>query len=90
VPSRVQDQPASAQTGRGNLRLDEDHGRDAQDAIRRTEEGGLAVHAGGRGVQPGADAEPGAGEHVVARKRRAEVVDPPDQRPRNGATIPEM
>jgi hypothetical protein len=48
--------------------VDEDHRRDAQDAIHRAEEGGLAVHAGGGGVQPGPDEKPGVGDCVRGPK----------------------
>ena len=55
--SRILDQSAHAQTSRGDLRLDEDHRQDAQDAIHWPEESRLALHVGGRGVQPDTDEE---------------------------------
>ena len=54
---RLRGQPEEAQARRGSLRLDEDGGAAAQDALPGTGAGRLDVHLRGRRLQPGADAQ---------------------------------
>ena len=50
-------QPAQAKAGGGSVRLDENDGTAAENALPRTGENGLDVHLGGRSVQPREDAQ---------------------------------
>ena len=63
--SRLCDQRAPAQAHRGSVRLDQDGGRVAQDASPRHGAGRVDVHAGGSGVQRGADPQASGCRRVV-------------------------
>lgn len=60
-PSGVCRQSASAKTGGGDLRLDENRGESPEDSAPRRGPGGLGVHPHRRGVQSGANPQPDGG-----------------------------
>ena len=71
APSRLPGQPAGAQADRGSLRLDQDHGRLAQDPPPRYRPGRLDVHANRRGRQPDPIAQAARGDLTMPAIRPA-------------------
>jgi transposase len=67
-PPWLRMQPASAETRRGSLRLDEDDRADAQDATPGEGSGRLGLHLHRRSLQSGADPQPHGGD-VSSRAR---------------------
>ena len=73
APSRVCRQSAEAEARRRGVRLAQDGGPLPEDAPSRRAPGRVAVHAGGRAVQPGAHPEPdrGRGDRMSPAGARA-------------------
>jgi transposase len=60
-------QPAPAQTGRGSLRLDQDHRRSGEDQVQGARAGRLVVPARGRRLQPDPPAQAPGGRAMIPR-----------------------
>ena len=81
APSRLCGQPADPQADRGELRLDQDRGRPAQDPPPRHRAGRLAVHPDRDRLQPDPAAQAAGGRLIMPGRRPERSAAGPDGGP---------